>query len=73
MDTIKLTLYIFFCTGVVLSINLDIDDAKSFPSSVTSMPIVKIQAARTSAHVRMDTLGMGKRVGVRTSIAHVVV
>ena len=44
-------------------------NAKSFPSSVTSMPIVKIQAARTSAHVRLDTPGMGKRVPVRTCIA----
>ena len=45
-------------------------NAKSFPSSVTPMPIVTIQTALTSVHARLDTLGTEKLVQVRTCIEY---
>ena len=36
----------------------------------SSLPIVTIRTVRTSAHVKLDTLGTGKRVQVTTCISY---
>ena len=45
-------------------------NAMRFPFLVTSKLIVTIQRARTSAHVRLDTLGTEKRVHARMCITY---